>query len=91
MPRTPFIGVRISWLMFARNSLFARLAASAGLDGGVERFSGLAELFGHPVEGGGELAQLVGRVNVDPRVEVPLADPDASPLGASSADPRSSA
>ena len=29
MPRTPFIGVRISWLMLARNSLFARLAASA--------------------------------------------------------------
>jgi hypothetical protein len=26
---TPFIGVRISWLMLARNSLFARLAASA--------------------------------------------------------------
>ena len=29
MPMTPFIGVRISWLMFARNSLLARLAASA--------------------------------------------------------------
>ena len=29
MPITPFIGVRISWLMFARNSLFDRLAASA--------------------------------------------------------------
>ncbi len=29
MPITPFIGVRISWLMFARNSLFARLAPSA--------------------------------------------------------------
>ena len=29
MPMMPFIGVRISWLMFARNSLFARLAASA--------------------------------------------------------------
>lgn len=26
---TPFIGVRISWLMFARNSDFARAAASA--------------------------------------------------------------
>ena len=25
----PFIGVRISWLMLARNSLLARLAASA--------------------------------------------------------------
>ena len=25
----PFIGVRISWLMLARNSLFARLAISA--------------------------------------------------------------
>ncbi len=29
MPSTPFIGVRISWLMVARNSLFAWLAASA--------------------------------------------------------------
>ena len=29
MPMTPFIGVRISWLMFARNSDFALLAACA--------------------------------------------------------------
>jgi hypothetical protein len=29
MPRTPFIGVRISWLILARNELFAWLAASA--------------------------------------------------------------
>ena len=29
MPMIPFIGVRISWLMFARNSLFMRLALSA--------------------------------------------------------------
>ncbi len=29
MPRMPFIGVRISWLMLARNSLLARLASSA--------------------------------------------------------------
>jgi hypothetical protein len=29
MPMTPFIGVRISWLMFARNSLLARLLSSA--------------------------------------------------------------
>ena len=29
MPRIPFIGVRISWLIVARNSLFARFAASA--------------------------------------------------------------
>ena len=29
MPSTPFIGVRISWLMLARNSLLARLAPSA--------------------------------------------------------------
>ena len=29
MPITPFIGVRISWLMRARNSLFALLARSA--------------------------------------------------------------
>ena len=29
MPRTPFIGVRISWLITARNSDLARVAASA--------------------------------------------------------------
>ena len=29
MPMTPFMGVRISWLMLARNSPFARLADSA--------------------------------------------------------------
>ncbi len=29
MPMMPFIGVRISWLMFARKSLFARFAAIA--------------------------------------------------------------
>ncbi len=29
MPMMPFIGVRISWLMLARNWLLARLAASA--------------------------------------------------------------
>ena len=29
MPRTPFIGVRISWLMFARNSDLSRADSSA--------------------------------------------------------------
>ncbi len=29
MPMTPFIGVRISWLMLARNSLLSRLLDSA--------------------------------------------------------------
>ena len=29
MPMMPFIGVRISWLMLARNSLFARLPSIA--------------------------------------------------------------
>ena len=29
MPMMPLSGVRISWLMWARNSLLARLAASA--------------------------------------------------------------
>ncbi len=29
MPMMPFIGVRISWLMFARKSDFARVAAMA--------------------------------------------------------------
>ena len=31
IPITPFIGVRISWLMVARNWLFARLASTASL------------------------------------------------------------
>ncbi len=31
MPITPFMGVRISWLMLARKSLFARLAVSASV------------------------------------------------------------
>ena len=31
MPRMPFIGVRISWLMLARNWLLARLACSAAI------------------------------------------------------------
>ena len=31
MPMTPCMGVRISWLMFARNSLLATLAISAFL------------------------------------------------------------
>ena len=31
IPTTPFIGVRISWLMFARNSLLAFEADSAAL------------------------------------------------------------
>ena len=34
MPMMPFIGVRISWLTFARNALFARLAACAASDAG---------------------------------------------------------
>jgi hypothetical protein len=34
MPITPFSGVRISWLMLARNSLLVRLAVSA-----ISRFS----------------------------------------------------
>ena len=35
MPMMPFIGVRISWLMCARKSLFARFARSALLFGGL--------------------------------------------------------
>jgi len=31
MPMIPFIGVRISWLIVAKNSLLARFAASARL------------------------------------------------------------
>ena len=31
MPRTPFIGVRISWLMFATNSDLSRDASSAAV------------------------------------------------------------
>ena len=36
MPMMPFIGVRISWLMLARNSLLARLAAFGGLLGALQ-------------------------------------------------------
>ena len=39
MPMMPFIGVRISWLMLARNSLLARLAASAACSAAVARCS----------------------------------------------------
>ncbi len=35
IPRTPFIGVRISWLILARNSDFARSAASAWNHGAI--------------------------------------------------------
>ncbi len=45
MPRTPFMGVRISWLMLARNCDFVRLAASAtslaSSNSCVVRFSGV--------------------------------------------------
>jgi hypothetical protein len=50
----PFIGVRISWLMLARKSLFARLAASAfsfaskQFDLGLTARIELPELTGHP-------------------------------------------
>ena len=55
MPMMPFIGVRISWLMLARNSLLARLASIAlsraatrsAFDGpqlGGARLDGLLEL-----------------------------------------------
>ena len=37
MPNTPFIGVRISWLIVARKSLLARLAASAARSAAEER------------------------------------------------------
>ena len=36
MPMMPFIGVRISWLMLARNSLLARFAPSASILGLLE-------------------------------------------------------
>jgi hypothetical protein len=41
MPITPFIGVRISWLMLARNSLLARFAASASLSARAMRRSAI--------------------------------------------------
>ena len=39
MPMTPFIGVRISWLMLARNSLLAALASSARVVISVDRLT----------------------------------------------------
>ena len=41
MPTTPFMGVRISWLMLARNALLARFAASRL----IPEQRGLPELF----------------------------------------------
>ena len=41
MPMTPFIGVRISWLMLARNSLLAWLALFGGLLGAMHFLLGL--------------------------------------------------
>ena len=40
MPMMPFIGVRISWLMLARNSLLARLAGFGRLLGAGQRLLG---------------------------------------------------
>ena len=54
MPMMPFIGVRISWLMFARNALFAWLAAIAAARG---RF-GLGEQPGVLHRGGEERGNL---------------------------------
>ncbi len=42
MPSTPFMGVRISWLIMARNSLLARFADSADVLGHAELLFGLA-------------------------------------------------
>ena len=44
MPMTPFIGVRISWLMMARNSLFARSAPSASFLGLLQFLVALQQL-----------------------------------------------
>ena len=43
----PFMGVRISWLMFARNSLLARLAVSAALLGDAQLLFGLPQFGRH--------------------------------------------
>ena len=43
MPSTPFIGVRISWLMVARKVDLAWVAASASARGGLRRFLGGGE------------------------------------------------
>ena len=45
MPMTPFIGVRISWLMLARNSLLARFAARASLPRLLQVAGALPHLF----------------------------------------------
>jgi hypothetical protein len=62
MPSTPFIGVRISWLMRARNELFAWFAASAASRAEAQRF--LAALVLRDVARDGDpadaLVELVG-------------------------------
>ena len=63
MPMTAFNGVRISWLMFARNVLLARLAASAAslalYQGGLGLLSGFH--FGRQqITGNGNALQPLG-------------------------------
>ena len=48
MPITPFIGVRISWLMLARNVLLACAAASAASFARLELAVGGAHLVAQP-------------------------------------------
>ncbi len=82
MPMMAFIGVRISWLMLARNSLLARVASSGHLASplqfGLAASSGGALALQTVAERGhraGEVAGLVGEVGVrDRRVELPEGD-----------------
>jgi hypothetical protein len=51
MPMTPFSGVRISWLILARKSVLARLAASAAALASTSARSAIAQPLGAPFQG----------------------------------------
>ena len=65
MPRMPFIGVRISWLMFARNALLARLAACAASSAWLALHHLFFQLLIHGPQGLALQMRLQSKVNHD--------------------------
>jgi len=73
MPRIPFIGVRISWLMFARNSDFARFAGRAAKIRTRDRIDGRRTFRGHLAGIDGQIVRFsIDDEGVDRVVAVPL-------------------
>ena len=79
MPITPFMGVRISWLMLARKRLLARLAASAP-SRAPNQFRLVALPFGNLLRDSDDPNQLPGLVA---NGKGPVADPFLLPIGRS--------